>query len=319
MEKPINSEKAIVTISPNLLQEIASFVLDTHSHAHLERLEEDQDYTTSSFADKTGVALVTCAVAVDDWDLCLNYAAQSTAIVPAIGVHPWYCEQLLDDSKWLDRLEELIQEHPGCIVGEIGLCKIARWVRNHGDGRTVAMDGQRRIFVQQLQLAGKYQRPVSVHCVQQHGVLLQILQEQVADPQQRLPPSIALHSFTGTAHHVKKLLQLEQQQHCQTKFYFGFSHTVNYAMCTSEKSRRQTKEAILAVPPDRLLVESDVHRTDAVLNGTIQALAYVAQVLGGDEGSFALAKVARDTHANGLEFLRRGSSRRMTDPSKDDS
>jgi len=67
-----------------------------------------------------------------------------------------------------------------------------------------------------------------------------------------LPPAMALHSFTGTAHHVKQLLAWEKQvTGCEIDnddvvddatrrpalLYFGFSHLINVRMCLSDKSR----------------------------------------------------------------------------------
>lgn len=153
------------------------------------------------------------------------------------------------------------------------------------------------MFVQQLALAAELQRAVSVHCVNQQGVLLEILQEQANN----LPPAIALHSYTGTAHQVQLLLRWEESlQRSQPLLYFGFSHTVNYAMCSSEKSRRQGRLAIRTVPRDRLLAESDVHDDNDVAGGTAGAVAYLAWAL-----EEPLPSVADLTRRNGLAFLQR--------------
>jgi Tat protein secretion system quality control protein TatD with DNase activity len=297
-------------------------LVDTHCHAHLERRDQDAMYqtppydtssrtaswrdeqeeglvgtksaanyneTTATTSTTDDITVLSCSVAVSDWDDCIAFASQSGRRVAALGVHPWYCESLPES--WLADLERLVQQHPGCLVGEIGLCKVARWVRKHEAGKQVALDHQRRVFAQQLELAARYDRPVSIHCVSLHRVLLDVL---LAQP--RLPPRIAFHSFTGTAHHVR---QLQTKIH-GSELYFGFSHLVNHAMCTSDKERRQGREAVRAVPPDRILVESDVSRSDGVAVGTAGAVAYVAWCL--DE---PMGEVAQRTCANGLQFLRR--------------
>ena len=56
-------------------------------------------------------------------------------------------------------------------------------------------------------------------------------------------------------------------------FYFGFSHSVNHLICTSEKARRRGTEAVWSVPSDRLLVESDVHASIDITLGTAGAVA----------------------------------------------
>jgi Tat protein secretion system quality control protein TatD with DNase activity len=126
---------------------------------------------------------------------------------------------------------------------------------------------------------------------------------------------MALHSFSGTAHQVEQLLKWEASltilprsktttttttTSSQPLLYFGFSHAVNCAMSTSEKSRRQGRAAIRAVPPDRLLAESDLHRDADVLGGTVAAVAYLAWAL--DNGE-SVEQVAERTARNGLRFL----------------
>lgn len=155
-------------------------------------------------------------------------------------------------------------------------------------------------------LAAKLNRPASVHCVNQHGVFVSVIKELIESkgPEgsvlSRFPPAIAMHSFTGTAHHAKELLALEKQISAdKPMFYFGFSHTVNFAMCTSEKSRRKGRDAVRAVPIDRLLIESDVHSPQDLLEGTAGAIAYVAWATCSD-----IMDIASTTSRNGLSFIK---------------
>eukprot|EP00545_Synedropsis_sp_CCMP1620_P000845 CAMPEP_0119015518 /NCGR_PEP_ID=MMETSP1176-20130426/11167_1 /TAXON_ID=265551 /ORGANISM="Synedropsis recta cf, Strain CCMP1620" /LENGTH=309 /DNA_ID=CAMNT_0006968817 /DNA_START=161 /DNA_END=1090 /DNA_ORIENTATION=- len=281
------------------LQEIAkdednSILVDTHGHAHLERgLHETYQTTTDTVSQATRTISLSCAVEPSDWGACLDYASQSTNILPALGVHPWYLADLPEN--YLETLEEHLQQHPTAIVGEIGLCKMARFIRTYPEGKASALELQRTVFVNQLKLAAKYKRPVTVHCVGQHGILMKVLGELKPS---ELPPTIAMHSFTGTAHHVQQMLKFEKHHQSSTKVFFGFSHIVNFEMCTSEKSRRQGIDAIRAVPFDRLLAESDVHASSDVAVGTAGAIAYLAYAL-----ENPIAEVARQTAKNGIQFL----------------
>lgn len=295
-------------------------IVDTHGHAHLEREDEQDDSAQAAIyrLDDDGVGddaqksegqndqllpcwiSLTCAVQQADWNDCLAYAASNPYRMAAIGIHPWYLGNNLSDD-WLAKLEQILQQHAGVMVGEIGLCKMARFLRTYEHGKQAALALQRSVFVQQLQLAALYQRPVSIHCVNQQGVLLDIFKEQ--QQKQQLPPAMALHSFTGTAHHVKSLLAWEATLNLtegQPLLYFGFSHAINYTMCSSEKSRRQGREAIDMVPPDRLLAESDLHVTSHILGGTVAAITYLAWALDKD-----VTLVAQQTRDNGLRFLQR--------------
>jgi TatD DNase family protein len=145
-----------------------------------------------------------CSVEPDDFITTLNFAATSSTILPAIGVHPWYITNFdVNNDEWLQKIKQLLVEHPSAIVGEIGLCKIARWVRSYPDGKAPAMEIQRCVFKQQMELAAKYDRPVTVHCVNAHGMFISVMKELIEAL--TLPPAISMHSFTGTAHHVKEL------------------------------------------------------------------------------------------------------------------
>jgi Tat protein secretion system quality control protein TatD with DNase activity len=267
-------------------------IVDTHGHAHLERGVQES-YKMEN-APNTSLVSLSCAVEPADWQACIDYASTSDNILCGLGVHPWYLPDLPED--YLSRLEGLLQQHPTVMVGEIGLCKIARFVRTYPGGKSAALELQRTVFTQQLKLAAKYKRPVSVHCVDQHGVLMQILEELAPGD---LPPAIGMHSYTGTAHHVDQLVKFEKRNSSTTKIYFGFSHLVNFEMCFSNKSRRQGIDAIRAVPFDRLMSESDVHASGDVAVGTAGAISYLAYAL-----SKPVTEVAVQTAKNGIAFLR---------------
>lgn len=359
------------TIS-NEKNEHGVLLVDTHGHPHLERdIQYAETSDTSSDVNATttsslieGVVSLTCAVSPLDWDNALSYASQSSWRLPALGIHPWYLGDIMIESDeieenvekyarwdWLNELEHHLSIHPNLIVGEIGLCKMARFVREFPKGRggkATAVQLQKLVFRKQIDLAAKYQRPTTVHCVNMHGSLVEVLKEILNEAKESykrkcealhendtlqhtvrssFPPSIAMHSFTGTAHHVRELLLFEQEvvnpnqgnqsgRKSRNKkiangsaveepsnnggilFYFGFSHAVNHVMCTSEKARRKGMEAVLAVPSDRLLAESDVHATADVGLGTAGAVAYIAAAKG--EG---LSVIAEQTAINGLRYL----------------
>lgn len=283
-------------------------IVDTHCHAQLER-DRDETYELNAkgpgcdaVLEQVQLKAIVCAVEPADWNATLALSAKSSLYLPALGIHPWYLGDGLPDG-WLSQLEALLLEHPSAIVGEIGLCKMARWTRQYADGKAAAFEIQRTVFQQQLQLAARLRRPVSIHCVNQHTVLVQALKDIVSTsndkPCQALPPAIAMHSFTGTAHHAKELIALEKQWNFDHPlFYFGFSHTVNYVMNTSEKARRKGKEAVCAIPLGCLLVESDVHSSQDLLGGTAGAIAYVAWAR-----QESIPHVANVTSQNAISYL----------------
>ena len=341
-------------------REAGTMIVDTHGHPQLERDADNDGSSTLSGARRVDVDVaggsssnlstisVACAVSADDWQSTLTYAAEPLRrerTLPALGVHPWYLYPDLSPS-YLSDLESLLVHHPRAIVGEIGLCKVAKFVRQYPaelGGKPAALELQRRVFRDQFLLAAKLRRPCTVHCVQQHGVFMKLLREvregalkvvrewkraqttakakvgeKTLNEQEApkltdaFPSAISMHSFTGTAHHVKELLAFEaslmgkenkpgapsSQDVTAPIFYFGFSHAVNVEMCSSNKSRTQNIEAIQAVPMNRLLAESDVHCTADVETGTSGAIAYLSVATG-----VAIVDMADITTKNALDFL----------------
>jgi Tat protein secretion system quality control protein TatD with DNase activity len=389
---PSEAWQAITSARANVAQQQQPIALvDTHGHPHLDRSVEyasqvNVDNKISSYNDpKNVVVSITCAVSPLDWNAALEYASRSQHILPALGVHPWYLhdiimENIIESNKdestadeptphinieqylkweWLSELETNLSQHPNLIVGEIGLCKMARFVREFPKelgGKATALQLQKIVFKKQMELAAQWRRPVTVHCVNAHGLLIETLTEMLNEAREScskeekvsntndlsekdgtrttlrnaFPPAIAMHSFTGTAHQVQQILDFEKsilhpeqveaggkrqrgkkkqqkQQQNQEKeaegatdilFYFGYSHSVNYIMCTSEKAKRKGIEAVKAIPSDRLLVESDVHASADVVLGTAGAVAYAANARGE-----SLKYVAESSTRNGLRFI----------------
>ena len=368
-----------------------------------EAKERATTQTSKAATTPEGVVSLTCAVSPKDWNDALDYASQSPWILPALGVHPWYLGDILvtetamvdekDDIakhdeehgdeteevadiarflqwEWLHDLETHLSHHPHLLVGEIGLCKMARFVREfpkEKGGKATALRLQKLVFRKQLDLAAKWCRPVTIHCVNMHGVFMEVLNEILMEAKEcneedevkdgrtnaspsrwrkAFPPAIAMHSFTGTAHHVREILEFEKEllrpkdddtggrrrRKQQRKrggeekpvdetsptnednnsdrkdilFYFGFSHAVNHLMCTSDKARQKGMEAVRSVPPDRLLIESDVHATADVALGTAGAAAYVAHARGEK-----VKDVAERSMRNGLRYLSSLSVRQL--------
>ncbi|KAH6889613.1 hypothetical protein B0T10DRAFT_486477 [Thelonectria olida] len=197
---------------------------------------------------------------------------------------------------------------PLAIVGEIGLDKSFRlpmqWkpeaksmrdpARTPG-GRErrplsphkIQMSHQKTVLMAQLKLAGEFGRAVSVHGVQVHGVLYDLLTScwkgheikgrrsqqkqrkergELREKDQDLkpyPPRICLHSFSGKSDAVKQYLKPS----FPAQIFFSFSKTNNLA---SEDARAKTADAVAAVPDNRILVESDLHTAGDRMDGELE-------------------------------------------------
>jgi TatD DNase family protein len=147
-------------------------------------------------------------------------------ILPSFGYHPWYLHERTGD--WLKNLSRMLDTIPAA-VGEIGL---DRWKPD------LPYDGQEEVFMAQLRLAAERNLPVSIHCLQAWGRMLEILK---VEP--RPACGFLLHSYGGPKEMVKPFADLGAY----------FSLPGYYAL---ERKARQ-RETFKHVPAERLLIETD--------------------------------------------------------------
>lgn len=153
-----------------------------------------------------------------DWGDIIALAGGGVNIFGAIGVHPWFVMDL--PVGWDTQMCELLKQNPGIMIGEIGL-----------DKNKPNMDLQIDVLVRQLDWAVELGRGVHVHCVgawdKMFGVLKRYKSKQL--------PFILFHRFGGNAGDVARLVM-------DHNAYFSF---------------RDTRDVIVHVPRDRILVETD--------------------------------------------------------------
>lgn len=214
-------------------------------------------------------------------------------------------------AEYLEQTSKRLEQFPSALVGEIGLDRSFRlpvagfkpmgempektggsteeYTPGSREGRSltphrVSLDHQKVILRAQLELAGKYKRPVSVHSVQTHGAIFDLLQDlwrgyekpskrqrkraqsasnahamngagqaEATDPERPLPfpTRICLHSYSGPPDALKQFLA----NTVPADIYFSFSICINF----STQAAKKMEAVIKAVPDDRILVESDFH------------------------------------------------------------
>lgn len=154
------------------------------------------------------------------------------------GYHPWHLEEAADlssgGSDWITSLRTKLMEHPRAFVGEIGLDKLRD-----------AWQLQLQACKAQLQLAGELKRPVSLHCVKAWSPMNEMLASV-----ETLPPAIVFHGYSGSAETIDLLHRTLRRRKAQTLVYFGVG------ALTTLKTKNFAK-TLQAIPPGRLLVESD--------------------------------------------------------------
>ncbi len=211
---------------------------DAHNHLQDDRLAGHLNDLLATCA-RAGIGrMVVNGTCEADWPRVLALARHAASaedpaasgrgiqIIPSFGYHPWYLARRTPE--WLEHLEHYLTEIPSA-VGEIGL---DRWKPD------LPYAGQEAAFVAQLRLAADRNLPVSIHCLQAWGRLLELLRSHP-----RPERGFLLHSFGGPAELIPALARLGA--------YFSFP---GYFLHARKEHQRETFKAI---PPDRLLIETD--------------------------------------------------------------
>ena len=201
-------------------------LFDSHNHLQDERLRPHLSAVLEETRRRNVRKMVVNGSTEKDWFDVLRLANDHAEIIPSLGLHPWYVKQR--SAEWQKTLVAYLDRRL-VGIGEIGL---DRWIEGYD------LDDQSEVFLWQLHLAAERNLPVSIHCLQAWGKLLEILRSN-----SRPACGFVLHSFGGPRKMIAPLAELGA--------YFSlpgyFAHP--------RKSRQ--REAFRDVPLDRLLLETD--------------------------------------------------------------
>lgn len=205
-------------------------IYDAHNHLHDSRLDGIKRGAVVGELVKFGLrAMVVNGTAPDDWDAVHQLAlAFPRILLPSFGVHPWYVEKAEGD--WLGDLEARVEAASGVVgIGEVGL---DRWIENPD------LERQDTVFRAQLRLATERNLPLTIHCVKAWGPLLEVLRAE------KLPErGFLIHSVGASPEVIRELA------------FLGGYFSVSGPFADPAKTKYQ--EALRAIPPDRLLIETD--------------------------------------------------------------
>ncbi|KAF1912905.1 hypothetical protein BDU57DRAFT_521508 [Ampelomyces quisqualis] len=225
-------------------------------------------------------------------------------------------------SAFLAETRKHLERYPYALVGEIGLDRSFRipesWIdnqdlwarRNHNltpggrEGRRLtpfrcSQQHQKKICRMQLQLAAEMGRGVSVHGVQAHGLVFEVLQElwkghekEVLSKRERkkrgqdhpsvegdmsdtasstqqpkpYPPRICLHSYSGNASNFKQYLNPA----IPAQIFSSFSTAINLSDAMDGKTPAAFEDIVKTVPDHMILVESDLHTAGEELDKRLE-------------------------------------------------
>ena len=202
--------------------------VDTHFHAARlgERGMAAREVLTSAFTGGLQ-ACIDVGISEDDVDVRHELLRGYPGVYFAHGLYPSNAGRT-DLPNALDTLRRSFERSRVCAVGEIGIDR-------HRDYATP--EQQKRLFAEQIELANEHRLPVIVHNRNAERDILDVLASHAPVRES------VMHCYSGPADMVSRFLD------------FGFS--ISFGGNVTFKNAPELREALDAVPTDRLLVETD--------------------------------------------------------------
>ena len=204
-------------------------IIDTHCHLDDKRYEEDLDQVIAN-AKANGVEKFIIPGA-DSADLprAIKIAEQYEDVYFAAGVHPYHASEY--DRAYLEQFVN----HPKCVaIGECGL-DYYRLPENE-DEIEAEKKLQKEVFINQIELAKKYDKPLIVHIRDSGTDSLKLLEKYAGEK------GGVLHCYNAD----EQLLKLAKKN-----FYYGIGGVLTF------KNARKLINVFPKIPKERLLLETD--------------------------------------------------------------
>lgn len=201
-------------------------LFDTHVHLQKSAFDDRLEHLLDDFVLEGGRYLVCNGTCEGDWKKIIDISDKHKNVIPFLGVHPWCVENISDD--WFEALRRYTNSKK-IGIGEIGIDRL---------GEDVDEEKRKKVFRMQLELAQDKNLPVSIHCVRAWDMLVPILDDY------KSIEKIMIHNFSGNWQIAKSLID--------RGLYLSFSISV------LDKNRSKIRDAVLRIPEDKLLVETDL-------------------------------------------------------------
>jgi TatD DNase family protein len=201
----------------------------TDSHCHLDdpKFATDLDAVLerAAAAGVTRILTIGTGDGPPELDRAVRLAERYPQIHATVGVHPHDAAKATAET--IPHLRELARHPKVVAIGEIGL-------DYHYDFSP--REVQRRVFIEQLELATELNLPISIHTREAWDDTIAMLKSSWRGEG-------IMHCFTGTAEQARQALGLN--------FHLAFGGVITF------KTAETIREAAALTPDDRLLIETD--------------------------------------------------------------
>lgn len=199
-------------------------IIDSHAHYDDEAFEEDRDNLLQSMQSNGIEKIINVGANIKGSRDSIALSEQYPFIYAAVGVHPSDTEELNEEKMaWL---KEVSKKEKVVAIGEIGLDYY--WPE---PDREI----QKKWFIRQMELAQEVNLPVIIHSRDAAQDTIEILKQ--------FPANGVIHCYSYTKESAKEFLKMG--------YYFGIGGVLTF------KNAKKLKEAVMEIPMDRILLETD--------------------------------------------------------------
>jgi len=249
-------------------------LIDTHAHLNDKRLLPLADSIVASMEEDGLSRIINVAWDVASGETAVELADRYAPLYAVVGIHPHDAKNA--DQAAYDRLIALAKHPKVLAYGEIGLDYFYDLSER---------DVQKKVFVEQLEIAHSLRLPVVIHLRDAYGEMLSLIKENKSF----LSYGAVLHCYSGSVEMVREFSRYDM--------YFSFGGLVTF--------KNTDKESVLrTVPPERLMLETDCpYMTPVPHRGQTNLPKYVALVAEKLCAWFPDRDIAALTTANARRFF----------------
>jgi len=238
-------------------------MVDVHCHLNFYAFEKDCDKVIKRAFEAGVTKIINVGTKIDSSEKAVRLAKERENLYAIIGVHPHHADtvqrhpEFISGSRakvrsrnkfgmtgkhmnWIDQLEELARNPKVVGIGECGM-DYYRYKSND----IVDPILQKRIFIQQIELAYKLKLPLQIHNRHAGKDILDIL---INHKSYLINPPGMFHCMSGDIDLLKKVLTLG--------FYVGFDGNITYKGIAPGETT-DLKDLVKYTPLDRIVAETD--------------------------------------------------------------
>ena len=256
----------------------ANMYFDTHAHYDDDKFERDRDELIASLPANGVTLVLNPGCDRRSSETAIELSERFSYVYAAAGWHP-HDARLFDEEGGESFLAAAIKHKKVMAIGEIGY----DFHYNHSP-----RDAQEKAFVRQMDFARDAGLPVIIHSREAYEETMKIIR--------RYPDLCGVfHCYSGSAEGSREILEMG--------WYLSFTGAVTF------KNARHALETIAAIPPERLMIETDApylspipHRGERCDSRMLTLTAgKIGEVLGMDADSVAALAMTNGKRFFGID------------------